>query len=732
ALRADADKKIADAKTEAEKKKIEAKYEADKKKLEEAIETSKGIDAKKQHLHEAVRALTKALNLATSSTLLQKIDEARTLLIQAHYNSGDLERAAIAAEALGRTRPPTKGASYGIGVAFRAYDEIAARDDNPSLRERVRDLAEYVLSPEGQKAWANDVITSIAHHRLAMYYRDKKDIPTSLAHFEKIADDCGFSIYALGQMIFTAIGAAKDTDAKWTESERKEFRRKARAAIQRLPNTLPPEADASTAVMYFHARMEEAKFLYADAAVDMKAGTLAFAAAKYRDMENWVNKHYEMFKKLPPKFISEKNANELTTLMTVLDKYAKLGLADVDYRLGNYDKVLSFGLVGPVLAELREQAKKEGKITVKDHAVTTEVVTLALRTYVQKRDLDNAKLFFDILQRLTPESGVEEVDTLVVMFGIFKDVQDHLEALQKKGDQAKYQETLENYSKFYGSFLDSVVDQLSKKPRAEPREYVFLANAYMALKQPKKAAETFEKAAVPKVISDLDEEMRQKKVVPSEQEIAKRKEQWIDDALRKHKDFKANTDNPDDKARNDALRAAIAEEQASQRREYWYLQIQYAKALKENKEFNKAYRVLDRLVRHPLGEYHIVAETVKNEILEDDGKYGAAIKGWQELLQRLNNAARNDKTGQLKKIYFDTYFNHVRSWYKYSQAPTIKDDKRELALNTAARYIVLLENAKNPEGWQMVRERFMELLDAEPVLKKAYEKQKEAAKSAAK
>jgi hypothetical protein len=45
-------------------------------------------------------------------------------------------------------------------------------------------------------------------------------------------------------------------------------------------------------------------------------------------------------------------------------------------------------------------------------------------------------------------------------------------------------------------------------------------------------------------------------------------------------------------------------------------------------------------------------------------------------------------------------------------------------LSAAARYIVSLENAKSKEGWNMVGERFMELLDAEPKLKSAYEKLK--------
>ena len=58
---------------------------------------------------------------------------------------------------------------------------------------------------------------------------------------------------------------------------------------------------------------------------------------------------------------------------------------------------------------------------------------------------------------------------------------------------------------------------------------------------------------------------------------------------------------------------------------------------------------------------------------------------------------------------------------KYRRAPD---------LDQAARYIIRLEpktqggGASSPEGWELVGDMFNRLLDAEPKLKEAYEKQK--------
>jgi len=145
---------------------------------------------------------------------------------------------------------------------------------------------------------------------------------------------------------------------------------------------------------------------------------------------------------------------------------------------------------------------------------------------------------------------------------------------------------------------------------------------------------------------------------------------------------------------------------------------------------------LDRVTKHPLAEYHIPAEMLKNEVLEDSNLFGPAIEGWKNLTSRLRDAAAKEKDEDkpFTKLYFESYFYNARCWYKFSQSEKNlqsdkmqKTKKEEQYLGVAANYIVRLENATNKEGWSIVRDRFNELMDAEPKLKAAYEKLKKAA-----
>src|SRR5262249_49501013 len=154
------------------------------------------------------------------------------------------------------------------------------------------------------------------------------------------------------------------------------------------------------------------------------------------------------------------------------------------------------------------------------------------------------------------------------------------------------------------------------------------------------------------------------------------------------------------------------------------------------KDLKNAYLVLDRLTKHPLGEYHIPAEMLKIEVLEDDNRFGPAIEGWKNLTQRLRDAAakEKDKDGPFTKLYFDAYFYNARCFYKYSQSEKVlqsdktqKTKKEEQFLGVAANYIFRLENATNKDGWNNVGGRFQDLMNAEPKLKAAYERLKKTA-----
>ena len=722
-----------------EVKKIDEKLADDK--LKEP-EQKKLEAARKQHLHMAVRALSQALNLATNSTPVAKVDEARLLLATTLYRRGDGPRAIVAGMALAEAR--TKRSPQGAGLAIRALDELLRREPADANRQVLRRLVEYILSPASQKLWQADPVSAVARYQLAMMANEDKDFAAAIDNLELIPSDFAGFVYSQGQLTFIALAAADDKANKLTDAERKQIRARARKAIQRMPGSLPLDADPTTGKMYYYAQMEEPKFLYREAAEDLRAQKFADAAGKYKHLGKFVQQHHDALKKSPVKF-EDKTKKELDTMMTVLGKYAKLGLADVEYRLGNYDKVLSFGLVGSLVEAVELKAKTPGKIRVKDHAVAGEILGLALRTYVQKGDVDRAQAMFDILERLAGEDdGALQGDNTNMMFALVNDIEQHVKDLENKNDAEKLKSAIYNYSKF----IDGIGAALLKKS-SRPQDFIFLANAYVTLKQPARAGELYAKVPTPKQIKDVDDELERrakaKKPGYSDDEIARLKTKLVEEEYAKRPELKkpvyvATPGMSEDelaelKTKLAEFKNTVAGEVGKERQDYWYLQIQYGKALREGKDYKKAFVVLKRLINHPLGEYHILAAMEENRVYEDNNTFGLATKGWKALLDRLRDKAAVDET--FKKLYFDNYYENARCWYRYSQSAKVQTDKdkykkEEAALNYVAGAILKLELTKSRDGWEAVGERFVKLMDAEPKLKKMYEKLKKATPAAGK
>src|SRR5439155_19760595 len=126
----------------------------------------------------------------------------------------------------------------------------------------LKDLADYILSPEVQKNWATEPVTAVARYQLAMLYNKDNDYKEAIAQLDKLSPDFSGYIYAQGQLVFIAQEAREKAK---TEEEKKAFAAMARNAILRTP-PLPADADSNSGAMYFYSQLELAKFHYADAA----------------------------------------------------------------------------------------------------------------------------------------------------------------------------------------------------------------------------------------------------------------------------------------------------------------------------------------------------------------------------------------------------------------------------------------------------------------------------------
>src|SRR5581483_11944835 len=151
--------------------------------------------------------------------------------------------------------------------------------------------------------------------------------------------------------------------------------------------------------------------------------------------------------------------------------------------------------------------------------------------------------------------------------------------------------------------------------------------------------------------------------------------------------------------------AKLTEAEEKEVQTYWYLQVQYAHALRLSKNELKsedevkarlleAKKVLDRLMNHKNSRGTMLAEKEQIHILEDSGIYGTAITRWAQFMNNpsLKNKLADD--AKLKEIYFEVYYHHAYCWYKYSQEDKVKAaGKEKTFLRRAADYIVRLETS---------------------------------------
>jgi hypothetical protein len=638
----------------------------------------------RKRLRVVIEAFMRALSLADGKTSAAKVGEARFFVALAFKESGDLHRAAVAGEALARLQPTQKFAPTAAGYAIQAYAELLARDQGGGNRERLLELATYILQDQ-QKLWQADPVTPVARYHLGMLYGREGSFKEAVGLLEQLSPDYSGFTYAQGQLVFLALEARnKSTD----DGEKKFFQAKALAALDRIPR-LPANADPTTTAMFFFARMEKAKWLYSEATQEAIKNDLTKAAAKYKEMAAFNQDLQAQYNKLPFK-LSKDTAEKLTFTMKVLEKYNRLGLADLEYRAGNYDKVLAPGLAGAAVEEVKKLGQQAGPIRMKDFKVAGDLLGLALRSYVQIGKIDDARAALKLLERLTGVEGEVRADPTEVLRALVQELEIQVRALQKANDTAKLKVTVTNFSAF--------VDELAKNPgktALKPADYFFLARCYDSIAQHCKAAELYGKVAMPKFLDRVA--------------------------------------NKNDK------KPLFTEEEEKEVQTYWYSQVQYAKQLRqcpENKKANLdlADRALNRLLSHANARGHLLAEKEKLYLLEERGLFGRAITAWGKFMA--NPSLKKPDDPSAKETYYDAYYHYVYCTFKYSQGKGVKGTTKEkAALRRAADYMLRMENIKNAanpaesgEGWQILGPRFRELMEAEPSLRVQYEDLKKKAK----
>ena len=647
----------------------------------------KDVDSAEKEWKTKLRAIagtfSRAIALADDRTPIAKLDEARYYLTSAFLLSGDLQRAAVAGEALGKTKPPTRRASAGAGYAIECYDKLLAREQNEGTKERLKGMIEFVLLADTQKYWGSDPVTSVARYQMAMVQlRDgnirgipedaelkKPRVKGAIEELENLPKEFPAYIYAQGQLVFIALKERRENQ-RLSDKEKKVLTETVRKALIGMP-ALPNEADSSTAYMYFLAQTELSKLLYSDAYDFLKASEPLKAKQKYTEMGKFLADLATRVEKMPIK-LDPKNRTRIDFELKVMQKYATLGLAEVEYREGKFDKVIDVTKLA--VAEVKKADDgKGGPIKLKAFQVVGDTLGLALRAEVRQKNLDKAKELLDLLKRLADdeEDPAARADgkspSERVVGNLLSEIASQIGEAKKEKDDTTLKELVGTFSSFLETLLKDVDPK--KMPKSELRT---LAEAFSSLDQHAKAAELLAQYPVTKLLESK---------VPI-------------------KDLK--------------------EEELKELAEYWSFQWELAKEYRKAKNHAEALKVVDRWLKHDRAFFKMPqGQMEKNFILEDDGKYGAATMGWKALSKALLPKVANDN--KMKQFYFDAYFYGTRTLFEYGMKdPAVKS--KEKVVDLAAKTIVDLEFANNKDGWERAGPRFQELLTMEPILKEAYDR----------
>jgi hypothetical protein len=654
----------------------------------------KALDAeRKKHLKEVINALTKALALVDSNTSAAKQDDARYYLCGAYLAYGDPYRGAIVAESLGRARSNRRGAE-GAATAIATYAALQDRHpDDAAIKSRLNDLAEFVLSPQGQKNWASDPVTSRAHYTMGMAAKKDNNAKKAIGHLEKITPDFTDYIYTQGQLAFIAEAARTSTEDK---AEQKWYAAAARAAIKRMPTIQPKGENPSVLAMYFFAKVEESKYEYMEAFEDLNAREELKALKKFNDMGAYVKAlrteleqvpaHIKLDAKdeyVPNGKISQQNHEQLQFTMGVMLKYADLGVAEVRFRgdtADRFDKVLAATqtVVADMLA--KAQATPAGQnIKLKDYKVTADILSLALRANVQKGDAAKGKAILDVLQRVADQDGTAKSGNVVAV--LLNDIAGQIKGMKDRNDPALVT-TKGNYT----TFLDVISAELEKKG-FDNNAVVLMAHAYSSLGYPAKAAPLFAKFKAP---ANLGKKLEKPKK-ETEKEMEARQQ---------------------------------AEEEIGR---YWGVQIEYIRALracKDKDSLKTAEDTTKKILADPTAKFQLQAMMEKANILEDQQRYREAYGEWTKIL-KMPSLANNLAKKEVQNIYFPAYFYSVRTLYKTAVFDKDIKDRQKL-IEGCAKLILKLENSKSREGWQITEPLFKEYFkdaDADK-LKKEYDRLK--------
>jgi hypothetical protein len=761
----------------------------------ERYRLAKGEAEQKARLRDVADALQRALNVTDAK--VRRVDRVKAgiELTDVYLNLGDYHRAAIYGEYLARTYPESKDATRAAAFALQAYSSILrvdatlkkklSGDVDPVLtddvmekvaegdRQRFLGLAHFVGK---QPSWQDEAVSQYARYQLAVMALQEKNYVEALPLLESIKPSWAGYRIARCQVVFTSMALTREDATRrstgrvlgfdlpyrtpLSEEERKAYEQKALAAIKSLPEL--KARPTPEAVRYqLAASLEQCKILYRE--------------KKYAELEKVATALLQQLAKVPADIkLAEQVRDNLRLGLETWQKYAVVGLANQDYKAGKFDDVLA--RVGPLVAAVaakvarakEAKAKKEDIDPIKDFLLQRDILEVALRTYVEKNNIVDAKRTFDLLQDLATDpdltGGPTAIKPTEILVSLVIQLKTRIQDLRLKGKAAtaELDRTVANFSGFLDLLtrdMDKLVKQLDAmalggQKSLKPQILALLAKSYASLDKNKEAGKLL--AMIPRP---------QDPTLPVSS---------VAGVL-----FGGSGD----------IEAHLLWQSLEENRSWVETQVLLAQVLIKGKQLKEAQAVLGQKELKPQGKLSLdmifLSLDVKKLdalLLEAKGDYRKAMAGWttyqkdpnlkrllgdrhfermlerykandaeamQKEIDRLPAARtpadvekvkgkhadshrrtkeRLEKMYQdLVKLFFDAYYHKTYCVFKVSETVTKQSVKADW-IKAAANLIVRLENAANKDGWNNTKDQFLILLENEPELKKKYEELKSAAK----
>jgi tetratricopeptide (TPR) repeat protein len=252
-----------------------------------------------------------------------------------------------------------------------------------------------------------------------------------------------------------------------------------------------------------------------------------------------------------------------------------------------------------------------------------------------------------------------------IQIQLVRKLEEQVQRLRQQGEPAKGQldKTIHDFS----AFLDELLKQEEKSPRSDV--LLFLAHAFSSLDNHTRAAELSGRIAEPKAAEG-------------------------------------------DKAPD-----------AKQLQIYHAARMLAARELRLAKQFDRADAAIKEILATDWGKRNLEVKKERVLIVQDREHYAEAATEWNALMRTLRPRLQDN---EIRKNYFDCYYNFVYSIYK--NAGQSSDAQRQAKyIHTAANYIYQFEaKTKSDPVSELCKKRFQELLERELPLKEQYEQLKKA------